>query len=449
MISCLVPDQNYSMKRFTRLNREQASSRPCKNNTFLFLQRVHMPIMDKRTFSYLNGRFRDYYRESEFILPPDASNREWGFIPFSDDGSSYMKRHIGLSEMGGLDSFSQRESPRHFYFSAAKYQTPSAPEMNQKSWTSADLIFDIDADHLSTVNEDTTPYNEMLQSGKQMVQKLYTVLKEDFTFEDVTIVFSGGRGYHIHIRDSEIQNLTRDARNEIVDYLTGTVVEFDTITTDKPFFLPITEHSGQFPKLGGWGNKYRNHILQTFESMHDDFIPIFENNDEETAYNQIATKITETYDITGIGPKRSQALVQILLNEERFSQIKFGNIAVSPVIRNISEQLVSQTIDTYNIEIDEPVTTDINRLIRVPGSLHGGKGLQVKEINPTELETFNPMTDAIPEIFTRNTVNIEVKETVVSQLNGEETTYEQGEHTVPEYEAIHLLCREDAKKLRE
>ena len=44
---------------------------------------------------------------------------------------------------------------------------------------------------------------------------------------------------------------------------------------------------------------------------------------------------------------------------------------------------------------DEPVTGDVHRLIRLPGSLHGGSGLRVTTMTSKELEDFDPMTKAI------------------------------------------------------
>ena len=44
-------------------------------------------------------------------------------------------------------------------------------------------------------------------------------------------------------------------------------------------------------------------------------------------------------------------------------------------------------------EIDEPVTIDIHRLIRYPGSLHGATGFKVQELGINELNFFNPLNE--------------------------------------------------------
>jgi len=405
--------------------------------------------MDKRTFSYISGRFRDYYRNEEISLPPESDSREWGFIPFEESGDMYMIRHKSTKQMGEIDEFTKRKSPRHFYFSASKYENPSIPNMNDKGWVGADLIFDIDADHLKNVDEDTTPYDEMLAEGKSVLKNLVSVLENDFSFDDITIVFSGGRGYHVHVRDDSVQTLSRSARNEIVDYLTGTNVDFETVTTTYPFEIPVKHYDGLFPKSKGWGSKYRDYLLSTFDEMHTDILNIVEQHKEDTVVTKTTQLLKDKYDINNIGTKRSEAVVSVFTSEETYSEVKLGNIQASPAIKIIAEQLLDQAIEHNQLEIDEPVTTDVNRLIRLPGSLHGGSGMRVSRIKKSNIDDFTPLVDAIPEKFKNNSVKIEVENSVESYIGGEKTEYQPGEHMVPEYEAIHLICQEKAQKLSE
>jgi len=59
-----------------------------------------------------------------------------------------MLRHQSLYDLGDVDTFFADNAPRHAYFSAARYDDPGASTMSQKGWRSADLVFDLDADHL-------------------------------------------------------------------------------------------------------------------------------------------------------------------------------------------------------------------------------------------------------------------------------------------------------------
>jgi len=73
--------------------------------------------------------------------------------------------------------------------------------------------------------------SEMLKLVKKETLKLIDFLFEDFGFtgKNISIVFSGGRGYHIHIRDPTILKLGSDERREIVDYLTASGLDIDSL----------------------------------------------------------------------------------------------------------------------------------------------------------------------------------------------------------------------------
>ena len=68
--------------------------------------------------------------------------------------------------------------------------------MDQKGWMGAELIFDLDADHLA--NADKMTYDEMLvQIRSEMISLVDDYIMGDLGFSEdqVHISFSGGRGY--------------------------------------------------------------------------------------------------------------------------------------------------------------------------------------------------------------------------------------------------------------
>ena len=69
----------------------------------------------------------------------------------------------------------------------------------------------------------------MLELVKKETQKLLTFLLSDFGFSEskMSVVFSGGRGYHIHVRDPRVFSFGSDERREIVDYLAGRGLAMD------------------------------------------------------------------------------------------------------------------------------------------------------------------------------------------------------------------------------
>jgi len=50
--------------------------------------------------------------------------------------------------------------------------------------------------------------------------------------------------------------------------------------------------------------------------------------------------------------------------------------------------------------------------MRLPGSLHGGTSLKVTEIPRGNLTEFNPLTDAIPDFFTGESVDVSMNSAV-------------------------------------
>jgi len=97
----------------------------------------------------------------------------------------------------------------------------------------------------------------------------------------------------------------------------------------------------------------------------------------------------------------------------------------------------------FTSEIDEPVTSDIKRLIRLPLSLHGKTGLRVTPMDRETLDAFDPLRDAVPEVFPDDEVEVFVKGRQEIELKGRRFTLE-GQCEVPTYLAIFLLGRRAA-----
>jgi DNA primase small subunit len=383
--------------------------------------------MEERTRAYLRGRFGDYYRRAEITPPPDANEREWGYIPWTSGPGTTMVRHESLLDLGALEDFLARERPRHVYFSAGRYESPSAKSMSEKNWRSSDLVFDLDADHLPSVTLGEDSYAEMLEKCKGALMRLLDFLDDDFGFEDTTVAFSGGRGYHVHVRDEGIQELDRESRREIVDYVRGIGLDADTLQT--------TEMRGNatarvIPTEGGWGRRVHRRLLE--------FVSEIEALDDEAAIERLQ-------ELEGIGEGRASTIYGAI--RENRAAIEAGNLEAGGVgIRTLVETLVHETVAEENAPIDEPVTTDTNRLIRLPGTLHGGSGLAVRRLDRDELADFDPLVDAVPETFVGHEITVEVTDGGEVELNGDSFTLPEEVQSVPEYLGVFLMTRGRAEK---
>jgi DNA primase small subunit len=141
--------------------------------------------------------------------------------------------------------------------------------------------------------------------------------------------------------------------------------------------------------------------------------------------------------------------LQILINNKRIWSIEgFGLTTWKTFLNGIVREI--------GVELDEPVTIDIHRLIRYPGSLHGKTGFKVQEIQFNELEDFNPLTEnnekKDPIVFySKKTQKIEIVEQEVPATKIKDETfgpYKKGEIIdVPHHMAIFLLCKNVAKTI--
>jgi len=392
--------------------------------------------MEERTRAYLRGRFGDHYRQASVTPPPAANEREWGFIPWTEGPGETMVRHRSLLDLGEIEDFLGRRKPRHVYFSAGRYDEPSASTMSDKGWRSSDLVFDLDADHLPSVVLGEDSYAEMLAKCKDALLRLLDFLEDDFGFEDLTVVFSGGRGYHVHVRDERIRHLERDARREIVDYVRGIGLEFDELVDEEAVAGTAGRSSPAQKRTlsteGGWSARAHRHML----AVVDDLLAM----EEADALDRL-----QEYD--GIGEGKATAALNAA--RSNYEQLEAGNIDVHPAFYQLAKILLHEVVAADNAPIDEPVTTDTNRLIRLPGSLHGGSGLEVQRIDRGDIDAFDPLVDPVPETFRGHDITVEVTDGGLVELDGDSFTLEAGNQTVPEHVGVFLMARGRAEKGKE
>ncbi|MFP8952468.1 DNA primase small subunit PriS [Natrialbaceae archaeon A-arb3/5] len=391
--------------------------------------------MEERTRAYLRGRFRDHYRRTEITPPPAANEREWGFIPWTESPGTTMVRHRSLLELGDLSEFLVRKRPRHVYFSAGRFRDPGASSMSAKDWQSADLVFDLDADHLPNVTLGEDTYAEMLAKCKDALFRLLDFLETDFAFEEMEIVFSGGRGYHVHVRDEGVRELDREHRREIVDYVRGIGLEFDElIETETVAGLgrktPTERRTLQIE--GGWGKRTHDHFL----SFVDELLELEE-----------ADAIARLQSFDGIGEGKAKATLNAARNNRE--ELEAGNVTVHTAVAQLAERFAERAVERDNAPIDEPVTTDTNRLIRLPGSLHGGSGLETVRLERDEIEAFEPLVDAVPDTFCGQEIAVDVTDGGQVDLGGDSFTISEGDQSVQEYVGVFLMARGRAEKEKE
>ncbi len=400
--------------------------------------------MDMKTKRFLKKKFREYYQTASLTLPPELPSREWGFISYDQMPETIMYRHKAFGAPGEVRDYLVAMQPAHVYHSVAYYQYPDAPSMKEKNWLGADLIFDLDADHLPGAPQS---YADMLEMVKIESLRLLDFLMDDFGFleSSITAVFSGGRGYHFHVEDTKVRELESPQRREIVDYVAGKGIkaeflykrEFQTgdSGTGTKSFKEKTELSSQYalknPGLG-WSRRITEYIASYLE---------------EEMKKEEKERFRELKKIEGFGRKAKSQLEKVAFAPEKLDKFKkTGKLDLGPNIpQNLLLKLIDMAVEEKRIhifnpaQVDEPVTADIKRLIRLPGSLHGGSGMQVVTLGLNEIENFEPLSDAV--VFSGKPVTIKVMKPFGVQMKGMDLQIEEGVQQVPEYVAVYLMCR--------
>ena len=85
------------------------------------------------------------------------------------------------------------------------------------------------------------------------------------------------------------------------------------------------------------------------------------------------------------------------------------------------------------------MTADVRRLIRCPGSLHGGSGLRVTSLTLCDLEDFDPLQDAV--VFGEEAVPLHILKPFKTQMRGISYNLEDGATELPACVAVFLMAR--------
>lgn len=391
---------------------------------------------------FVKKKFAEYYHEhSNDIQPPTSmEKREFGFLTFKE---KMMIRHKGFRGIEDLRRFLETTAPSDVYHSSAYYEKPEEG-MEAKGWLGADLIFDVDADHIETpcknehdkwtclkcnkkgtgqspencpkcgsqkFEEETWLCEKCLEAARLETIKLRNMLIDDFGFieKDLMVCFSGHRGYHVHIEDEKVHSLDQLARKEIVDYIRGTGLDVK--------YHGIGEFGGVVVGPDLYDSSWRGRLAKGI-------------------YDFLVKATPEQLKTIRLDKKKVAALLDAWRKKAPWSAI--GGVGIATWIK-----IAECAIRSQAASIDTVVTTDLHRLIRLPATIHGKTGLKVVTMQAGELEAFDPLKEAIA--FTKGTISIYIKEAPAFRL-GDQTygPYKDERAELPMAAAMSLLCKKAA-----
>ena len=378
--------------------------------------------MKAATLEFLRQRFTEYYGKEPLLSPSSVPQREWAFVFFEPDYPDiHMRRHLGFETREEVFSYIRSLVPAHSYYSTAYYARPGAPTMQEKEWLGADLIFDLDADHIMR-----GPYDRMLSRVREETIKLLEMLTTElgFSTREIDIVFSGGRGYHVHVHDLAVRNWGSSERRELIDYICGIGLD------------PARILAHRTPSPRGWHHRY-------ISALHEYFVWLSGLPEKE--------RLAAITGLEGVGKTTAEEFSRRLdetvsLVAENPGGLNMRDAVLAKVIRGLTSQKEGQfatLLRNRAVLADEPVTTDTKRLIRLPSSLHGGSGFRVTPVSPSDLDTFDPLVDAV--VFGERVVKVDLAYPLAMPLLGSTYRLEKGPVAVPEALAVFLCCRAAAE----
>lgn len=323
--------------------------------------------MAQNPHDFLSTKFGQYY--STCLVKPtmrDISRREFGFGGWE---KKIEFRHMQFANETEFVKQLVQDRPLYVSCSGAYYEMPAARPMSKKIWQGADLIFDLDAEAHSCA-----PFTceECFAKIKgQTIRLIEEFLMPDFGLseKDMQINFSGSRGYHVRVFKEEFFPLGREERREIVDYIQGTGLSYDSLFHEEDTAVGTSHFkklSGPTITQGGYPGKFAREIAKIA-------------SDPQKA-GGISPKLkhpeTSAKFIAGVN-EGDWSRVPITKRDEKFRFI-FDSLRVK-----LSDQL------------DANVTCDTSKILRVPDSIHGGSGMTAKTIKLSQLASFDPTSQAL------------------------------------------------------
>ena len=384
-------------------------------------------------------RFTQYYRTADLWTPPRLKSREWMFIPF---GPGKPIRHKGFSNIEEVRKFICTSPFHSCFYSTAYWKKPYELKMSDKGWLGADLIFDLDGDHLPGVTDRDFP--AMIEVIQEQAWTLWNdFLEPDFGFNEdyLQITFSGHRGFHLHYRDPKFFHLDSESRRELVSHIRGEGVEVTDVLSRASKESAV-----------GWPLRINSGISSVVSKLDKIYAG------DSKVLDTVTSNLQEMLDREGIkglrGKSSIEKLAELLQAENRRERVLDGRFTAlnnhALLFQNILKADSGVVLGSAG-ETDEVVTIDTRRQIRWPGSLHGKSGMRVTEfplsrLDPDSSNPFDCLSEGIA-LSREKEYNLEIiAEDIVARFDDKLISATVGDKiTVHEAGATFLVLKGWAK----
>ena len=356
--------------------------------------------MNDSTKVWLRQAYKEFYfRSADMIeFPDEIESREFGYIPFGGG----MVRHLSFKSSGEALAEILKQAPSSVYCSNARYESPTMP-IDEKGWLGAELIFDIDATDIPTPckkGHDLWYCEKCHASGKLPRPAKCTKC--------------GGPSVEFH---GTCEVCLEAAKTHALRVMSFLVEDFGVDSE-----LIRTYFSGN-----------RGYHLHIFDKRFD-------------LLNQQARAEIAEY-IRGSSLPLSQTIASTLRRRAPggpqgvgWTRRITGYVDEHrPTYGGTLQKLVSEAVASQRAMVDASVTTDIHRVFRLAGTLHGNTGMAKMRIR--SMGKFDPQED--PVVLSSKPVNVRVEFHPRFRLKHKDFGPFSKSETVemPAYAAISILTR--------
>ncbi len=412
--------------------------------------------MDIESQKFLEEKFHSYYDSRRIPAVPSIEAREFGIGSF---GKKIVKRHLSFAGEKEFNAFLRSDAPPYISYSSAYYSKPSARPMEAKGFSGADLVYEFDADDIPTdckkkhdswkcgecgaegrgaqshCTECGSPVSvqqwfcpECLEAAKRETLKLLEILEKEFDFSSISVNFSGNAGYHVHIRSNEVRALSQRARIELLDYLTLNEFDSGAHGFGVPLFSGESRDSATLTcpipsKSKGLTKRFMKRLVSFIKEWDAEKLAV---------YGMI---------------KRKESAFLLKNKENILKKIGQGILLPIDASRSSTSQkfwrsLIEKALieESIKLNVDRQVSTDLHRILRMPGTLHGGTGLVASAVSAGQLKKFNPFRDSVA--FSAEPEKVFINNSPEFELKGEKfPAYREQEAELPCFAAVYLIAK--------
>ncbi len=307
--------------------------------------------MNDKELRVVQSHFRAFYQRRMPAVPA-LSQRELGF--------GWRKkvdyRHKAFASQRDFDRFVLQDVPLYMSASTAYYRFPDKQPMLQKEFIGADLVFDLD----TARSKESHDHRELLCEGclldvHQQALRILEFLTDDFGLQGL-LVFSGQKGFHIHVRSDAVWDLSKEARRQMAEYVAAEGLDASAFFQKSAAYSDSSERTvgflqGPSAQSGGWAGKVYGVMKAAIEK------------------NDLAA-----LKAFGVSKKHRDDIAA--RPAELLEQLRLGRWSAFCPKPDMDALLSAVKV----VQTDKAVTFDLHRLLRVPESLHGGTGFVAKTL---------------------------------------------------------------------